>query len=265
MELAASPTEQSFRFEIITDPPSLPAERHRELIDAFVELSARTTGGADWRSYRPALDGWREYYNAPGARPQDFERLVLAYDGDMLIHFTAVVRYELTPCEPLIFIRSGFTHNDYHGTGLLKTAVFTIFSPAWLQELAASSPKVTIAIRTANPVVYEAARNLVERIGSQSPVAFSMVPEILPGGKIAPVPDEVKELAQRTVAVVSPDSVFLPDTFVNKAYYKRYGALYKEAAFPCRNPATQEFFTRWIDYSNQDGILILVQMRRESR
>jgi hypothetical protein len=263
MELAAGPAEREIRFEVLTDPPGLPDERRRDLIDAFVELSARTTGGADWRSYQPAFDGWREYYNSPGARPQDFERLVLAYHGDMLIHFTAVARYELTPSEPLIFIRSGFTHNDYHGTGLLKAAIFTIFSPAWLQELAASSPRVTLAIRTANPVVYEATRSLVERIGCQSPFAFSMVPAILPGGKIAPVPDEVKELAKRTVAVVSPDSVFQPDTFVNKAYYKRYGALYKEAAFPCRNPATQEFFDRWIDYSNQDGILILVQMRRQ--
>ena len=262
MKPAPSPTEKEFRFDVITDPPGLPDERRRELLDEFVELSARATGGADWRSYRPALDGWREYYNAPGARPQDFERIVLAYAGDMLIHFTAVARYEITPAEPLIFIRSGFTHGDYHGTGLLKTAIFTIFSPAWLQELAGSYPKVTIAIRTANPVVYEATRNLIEYFGPQSPVAFSMVPEILPDAKIASVPDEIKDLAKRTVAIVSPESFFQPDTFVNKAYYKRYGALYKEPVFPCRNPATQEFFNRWIDHSNQDGILILVQMRR---
>lgn len=259
---ATSRSEQAFRIEVINDPPGLPEERQRELIESFIELSARTTGGADWRTYRPALDGWREYYNSPGARPQDFERLILIYDGDMFIHFTAVVRIEHAS-EPLLFIRSGFTHNDYHGTGLLKTAILTIFSPIWLQELTDSYPKTTIAIRTANPVVYEAARHLVEHLGSQSTaIEFSIFPEILPGGALAPVPQQIVDLAQRTVAIVSPGSTFLPELFVSKGYYKQFGPLYKESDFPCRNPATREFFERWVDHSNQDGILILVQMRK---
>jgi len=260
-----SQTEQAYRLEVVPDPASLPEGRRQELIDAFVELSARSTGGEDWRNYRPAVDGWRQYYSSPGARPQDFQRLILIYDGDLLIHFTGVVQHELSPAEPLIFIRSSMTLLEYQGAGLLRTAILSIFSPAWLRELATAYPEVTVAMRTANPVVYEAARNLVEGYAGQPGLSFSLVPRIEPGARIAPVPERIVDLAQRTVATISPGSTFLPDVFINKAYYKKYGALYKEPTFPCRNPVTQEFFDRWVDYSNQDGILILIQMRRDAR
>jgi hypothetical protein len=76
-----SKTPQEYYIEVLTNPESLPEERRQELITAFADLSAQTTGGEDWRSYRPAIDGWRKYYNAPGAGPQDYDRLVLIYDG----------------------------------------------------------------------------------------------------------------------------------------------------------------------------------------
>lgn len=259
-----NPTAESYRLEVLTETASLPVSRRQELIDAFVELSARTTGGEDWRSYRPALEGWREYYNAPGARPQDYDRLVLIYDGDQLIHFAGVVELELAPSRPLIFIRSAMTLKEYHGAGLLKSSILTIFSPSWLQSLARSAEEVFFAIRTANPIVYEATRTLLSGLTSHPELEFSLFPEIRDGGRLAPVPEEIRDIAIRTVEKTSPGCVFVPDTFVNKGYFKMYGALYKEPVFPCRNPATQQYFNQVVDYSNQDGILILIRMQQGS-
>jgi hypothetical protein len=258
----SSRTEQGHRLELHTSPASLPEAKLLELIDAFVDLSARTTGGEDWRSYRPALDGWRQYYSSPGARPQDYDRLVLIYDEDLLIHFTGVIQLMLAPSRPLVFIRSAMTLREYHGAGLLKSAILAVFSPRWLQELAGSSEEVFFALRTANPIVYEATRNLVADYAPNPFLEFTMFPQISDGGGLAPMPDEIRAIAQRTVEMTSPGCQFLPETFVNKGYYKMYGALYKEPVFPCRNPVTQEYFNRVVDYSNQDGIIMLIRMRR---
>jgi hypothetical protein len=45
-----------------------------------------------------------------------------------------------------------------------------------------------------------------------------------------------------------------------KGYFKEYGPLYREPVFSCRNPATQKYFQRVLDYTNQDGIAVVIHL-----
>ena len=250
-------TESSLRLDILTEPASLPKPKCDELIDAFVELSYQTTGGDDWQSYRPAIEGWREYYNAVGARPQDYDRLVLIYDGDLLVHFTGVTRFRLGPSLDFTWMRSSMTLRKHHGGGMLKMAILSVFSPEWLRELG----ETCFVVRTANPIVYEATRNLSLGLAASHNLSFTWYPEINIAGELDPVPDGIRDLAWRVAKKTCPGCDFIRETFVNKGYFKRFAPLYREPAFPCDNAATKKYFESVVDYSNQDGILVLIHMR----
>jgi hypothetical protein len=250
-----TPETQNLRLEVIERPAEIHATRATELIDAFAELSYKTTGGKDWQSYRPAIDGWRQYYGAVGARPQDYDRLLLIYAGDTLAHFTGLTSFVIEPERRFIFIRTAMTLGQYHGAGLLKQAILTLFSPAWLKELG----DVYFILRTANPIVYEATRALTG--GYLSGFDLTLCPQINEAGQLDPPPPELRQLAIDAARAISPGCGFDPETFVTKAYFKAYGALYREPVFPCRNPATQEYFQRVVDYDNQDGLVILIHSR----
>ena len=249
--------QKSFRIDVLTDLASLPEEKCKKLIDEFVELSYKTTGGTDWQSYQPAIEGWREYYNAVGARPQDYDQLLLIYDQDLLVHFTGVTRFNIEPSYRLVWIRTAMTLKEYHGAGLLKTAILFVISPEWGRRFW----DVYFVIRTANPIVYEATRNLMREYTADSNLEISLYPQINKEGELDPVPGEIRDLAVLVTQRISPGCEFVPETFVNKGYFKSFGALYREPVFPCHNPATEQYFERVVDYSNQDGILILVRMQ----
>src|ERR1044072_950200 len=188
-------TPQNFRTIIVNDPANLPESECKELINAFVELSYKTTGGRDWESYRPAIEGWKDYYNAVGARPQDYNRLVLIYDHQTLVHFTGVTLFELEPEHRFVWMRSSMTLKQYHGAGLLKTAILAVLSPEWLRHLG----EVYFIIRTANPIVYEATRNLVRDYAADPDLGldWNLYPEINDAGELDPVPNEIRDLAVR--------------------------------------------------------------------
>jgi hypothetical protein len=250
-----TPEPQKFRVEVVERPAGIPAQRAVELIEAFAELSYKTTGGKDWQSYQPAIDGWRQYYGAVGARPQDYDRLLLIYAGDTLAHFTGLTSFVVEPGRRFIFIRTAMTLGHYHGAGLLKQAILTLLSPAWLKELG----DVYFILRTANPIVYEATRALTRDYPGE--FNLTLCPEIKESGELDPPPPELRQLAIEAARQISPGCGFDPETFVTKAYFKAYGALYREPVFPCRNPATQAYFQRVVDYDNQDGLVILIHSR----
>ena len=251
--------ENNFRIEIIEKPSTLPPEKCVQLIEDFVRLAYQTTGGDQWEKYEPAIKGWREYYTAAGARPQDYDRLLLIYDGSVLVHFTGLILFDHASCR-FVYIRTAMTLKQYHGAGLLRTAILALLSKEWLRSLG----EAYLVLRTANPIVYEATTHIVNAYLADSTLSFACYPKINSEAELDPVPPHIQALAAAVAEKTSPEAVFIPRTFINKGYFKMYGALYKDSAFPCRNPATLRFFQKHVDYSNQDGILMLIHMRPET-
>ena len=252
-----TPAEKSYRVHIVTEPASLSEEQSKELTDAFVDLACQTTGGGDWQSYRPAIEGWRQYYTAPGARPRDFDRIVLIYDEERLIHFTGVTRFDLDPSHHFVYIRIAMTLKQYHRTGSLRSAVLSVFSPDWMQQFG----EFYFVSRTANPVIYEMTRSFAREFSDNSNLDLTMYPQITGGCELEPMPDEICDLAMSVAEKISPGCGLDPKTFVNKGYYKRFGPIYKEPVYYSRNPVTNRYFEQTLDHSNQDGILILIHVR----
>jgi hypothetical protein len=246
----------SYRLEIVTEPASLSEEQSEKLTDAFVNLCCQTTGGENWQSYRPAHRGWREYYTSPGARPRDFDRIVLIFDQERLIHFTGITRFDLDGLH-FIYIRIAMTLKEYHRAGLLAMAVRSVFSPQWMQEL----PEFYIVSRTANPVIYEQTRHFARELSTNSTVSLTMYPQLSDGGQLEPVPAAIRSLAVRVAEKISPGCELDPVTLVNKGYYKRFGPIYKEPVYHSRNPATNRYFEETLDHANQDGILVLIHVQ----
>lgn len=252
-----STAEKSYRVHIITEPASLSEEKSKELTDAFVNLACQTTGGEDWQSYRPAIEGWREYYTSPGARPQDFDRIVLIYDDDQLAHFTGVTIFDLSPSHKFVYIRIAMTLKQYHHDGLLGRAVLSVFSPEWMQQIG----EFYFVSRTANPVIYEITRYFAREFSAKSDLDLTMYPQITDNCELESMPDHICDLAVRVAEKISPGCGLDPKTFVNKGYYKRFGPIYKEPVYYSHNPVTNTYFENTLDHSNQDGILILVHVK----
>ena len=195
--------EKNLRVEVLERPASLSPEQRAQLIDEFVKLACQTTGGNEWRSYEPAINGWREYYNGVGARPQDYDRLMLIYDGDLLVHFTGIVLFELEPSLRFIYVRTAMTLKQYHGTGLLKTAILGLLSKEWLRSIG----EAYLILRTANPIVYEATNHLVTNFLAGPDLEFICYPTIKSDGGLDFVPEHIRELAMRVAKKTSPDAI----------------------------------------------------------
>jgi hypothetical protein len=256
-----TPAEKSYRVHIVTEPANLSEEKSKELTDAFVNLACQTTGGEDWQSYRPAHEGWREYYTSPGARPRDFDRIVLIYDEDRLVHFTGVTRFDLDPSHHFVYIRIAMTLKQYHRAGLLRSAVLSIFSPEWMGRIG----EFYFVSRTANPVIFEMTRHFVRDFSANSDLSLTMYPQINDDCELAAMPDEIRDLAVSVAERISPGCGLDPETFLNRGYYKRYGPIYKEPVYYSRNPVTNRYFEQTLDHSNQDGILILIHVQSRLR
>lgn len=249
--------EKSYRVHIVTEPASLSEEKSKELTDAFVNLACQTTGGEDWQSYQPAIEGWREYYTSPGARAHDFDRIVLIYDDDQLVHFTGVTRFNFDTSHNFVYIRIAMTLKQYHREGLLRRAVLSVFSPEWMKRFG----EFYFVSRTANPVIYETTRYFVRAFSANSDLDLTMYPQITTDCELDPMPDDIRDLAVRVAEKISPGCGLDPKTFVNKGYYKRFGPIYKEPVYYSHNPVTNRYFEHTLDHSNQDGILILIHVK----
>jgi GNAT superfamily N-acetyltransferase len=250
--------QPSYRAEVIPRPAELTAERIEELTQQFSDISWRATGGPDWQSYPPARDGWYGYYCEPGGRPQDYDRLVLVYEGDQLVHFTGLTVFRPDPQDvSFIWVHVAITLPEYQGHGLLRLAIETILDPAWLKGF---GRELFFIFRTPNSIVYEAMRNIARGFEADGIRVEAWYPEINQAGEMDAIPDEVRRMAIRVAQRISPECEFRPDIFVIRGYYKRYGPLYKEHSFPCQNPATRAYFQRNLDNSNQDGLFIFIHL-----
>src|SRR5579864_3472061 len=97
-------TQDGYRLEVIAEPKSLSDERRRVLSQEVTDLSVRASGGRNWSTYVPGQVGWANYYQTEGARPQDYDRMVLAYSGSQLAHFIALNVFRLDDQHPILWI-----------------------------------------------------------------------------------------------------------------------------------------------------------------
>lgn len=92
--------------------------------------------------------------------------------------------------------------------------------------------------------------------------AAGRFPKILSATRVE-APQEIRDLARVVVERLSPECPYDDERFIIKGYFKKYGALYQNLDFPCRNPLTQSFFTTALDSTNQDGLLTVSILERQ--
>lgn len=253
-------TERSeeYRLEVISEPHSLSPEREKQLIDAFINLSCKASGGENWEIYQPAREGWTEFYKGKGGRPSDYDRLVLAYDGDELIHFTGLQVLRIEPDYILLWIHIAITDPAYQGSGALMHSLLELLHPDWLLTL---DRFTHVIFRTPNPIVYEAMRAFARHYSSSPRMRVTAYyPKIKPDGTREAVPEEIQDVMLRAAKVLSPECPYDSDSFVIKGYFKRFGSLYKDTDFPCRVEGTKRYFEHYLDGSNQDGLLVMLSL-----
>ena len=252
MKLMTKTKDAPFHTVLIERPSALDPKQCEELTKRLVELSRRATAGVNWREYAPGEHGWIAYYAAPGNRVQDYDRIVFVEDQERILHALCVQTLTLNDYR-VIWIHIALTDMSHHDSGLLATAAQSMFSREWLSTL---KPPCVAVFRTPNPIAYEAVRTLASRLTPGSRV----FPEIDASGQLVPVPDGIRDLVTKLSAELSPRCAFNSETFVLKGYFKDFGALYSDFNFPCRNPAVASYFDRYLDRSNMDGLLAVVQL-----
>lgn len=242
------------RFEVIADPATLPETEILRLIEEFVELSGITTSYGD-RTYLPAFDGWRRYYEQSGNRPSDYSTLALAYAGRALISLAAIKKRppkEGTNPE-LLWVQLAITRPEYHGTGIAGAALMRVFDGRFVQSMREGY----VIVRTPNPVVYEMVTRFIP-IFREMGVEGRLYPVIKSPSEIEAIGGEERTTLAGLISEVCPGVPFDINTFVIRGYYSKYGALYKKYDFKCKNAAVNEYFSNHVKCEDQEGILIAV-------
>lgn len=244
----------SYQLQIIDAPSRLSPSARDKLRADFIEVSCRATGGANWQTYAPARDGWTAYYNCDGGRPEDYERISLAYSADgQLVHFCAVNRLQ-TEAACLVWFHIAITDPAHQALGILLSSLQALLSPDWLKSL---PHPVYVMFRTPNPGVYNAVRTIYRHFVPRGLRSTGCYPQIVSGTQIATVPPGVVALARRAVQIISPECEFVSEKFVVKGYFKRFGPLYRDWDFNCHDSNVRAYFNASLDSRNQDGLLVL--------
>jgi hypothetical protein len=241
-----------YDIRLVTDPNALGPEQAARLTSDFVDVSWRATGGPAWEAYTVAKAGWEKYYADVGNRPEDYNRLALVYYRGRLIHFTGVQVVALDERVRLVWVHVAITDPAHQGKGALALAAKGMFDRRWLGEMPAGT---LLVFRTPNPIAYEAMRSLATLV-LPNPRWY---PNIADDGRAEPVPDDVRDLAVRISSKLSPESRFDPDTFVVHGYYGRYGDLYRQYDFPCRNQSIKRYFDAHVNERAHEGIMVLIR------
>jgi hypothetical protein len=260
---APSPRAAVHDLRVIDEPATLDPHSRTALADAFIRLAWRATGGARWKTYSAARDGWGKVFLAPGGRPEDYARLALVHAGGELVHFTAVHDVALDARDTLVWFHVTATHPDHRGLGLLNRAIYALLDD-WLHRL--PGERITVVFRTPNPIVYEALRGLGRAYRPKGVLDAEWYPEIDADGAASPVPADVRALAIRVAARLSPDRPFDPETFVIDGHFAHMGPVFADLEFPCADAGSRRYFDRHLARDRQDGLLVLAvcTMAREA-
>jgi hypothetical protein len=252
-------TRSAYRFEVVSNPKALDRERLRGLTQEFTEVSLRASGGRDWINYVPGHVGWKDFYQTEGARPQDYDRLVLIYAGTELVHFIALNVFWLDEKHPIIWLHVAITDPVHQGSGLLRMSSRALLTADWMKTVA---PIAYAVFRTPNPIVYEAMKAFcADHFNTSDLRVRAWYPLINECGELEAVPENVRAMATALAKTLSPDCPWDADHFVIKGYFKKFGPLYSsDVQFPCRVVGTRDYFTRNVHLQTQDGLLVICEI-----
>jgi hypothetical protein len=248
-----------YRLEVISTPKSLSAERCQVLSHEFTDLSVRASGGQDWSTYVPGQVGWANYYQTKGARPQDYDRMVLAYSDRQLAHFIALNVFWLDDRYPILWIHIAITDPAHQGFGVLTQSSRALLATDWLKTVA---PVTYAVFRTPNPIVYEAMKAFcLEHITGNNLKVREWYPQINEAGQLQAIPEDIRFMASRIAQTLSPECMWDLEHFVIRGYFKKFGPLYSsDMQFPCRVAGTQHYFDQNVHLATQDGLLVIFKM-----
>jgi hypothetical protein len=252
-------TQNKYRLEVIANPKTLAADRCRVLSEEFTDLSVKASGGRNWSTYVPGRTGWANYYQTEGARPQDYDRMVLVYAGDQLAHFIALNVFWLDEKHPILWIHIAITDPAHQGAGILTMSSEALLSAEWLATVA---PVTYAVFRTPNPIVYEAMKAFGrDHASSEGMRVVAWYPDISEQGKLEPLPEDIRAAGAKIAKTLSPECPWDAEHFVIRGYFKRFGPLYDtEIEFPCRVTGTRDFFSQNVHLETQDGLLVIFVM-----
>lgn len=249
----------AYRLEVIDRPAALSDARAEELTEAFVRLGWRSTGGEDWRRFRPAREGWERYYRElEGTRVRDYARIGLVWCGDELVHMSGVSLREVGG-DAFVVFRVTHTHPRHRRAGLLVRVGIELTND-WLHRLASDGRRVWILFRTISPIVYEGVRKIFSFYRPKGVVKVTLHPDILEDGSLAPIPSEVREVTERAAAATSPGFRFQADSFVLEGIFapQYHVPVFADLAFEDAPPGPRRFFDTRLDRKRQDGLVTLV-------
>jgi hypothetical protein len=251
--------QRDYKLEVIAKPKTLNAERCRVLSKEFTELSVKASGGRDWSLYVPGRVGWTKYYQSAGARPQDYDRMVLVYAGEQLAHFIALNVFWLHDEHPILWIHIAITDPAYQGAGLLTESSTALLAADWLKTV---SPVSYAVFRTPNPIVYEAMKAFcLDHLSTGDLKVSTWYPDISDEGQLRPMTDKVHFLASDIAKSLSPECLWDSEHFVIRGYFKKFGPLYNtDMKFPCRVLGTRTYFEQHVHLRTQDGLLVIFEL-----
>lgn len=236
---------------LVRRPRELAAAEAARLTTAFARISWRATrGGA--RRYDDLLPFWLDYYATAGNRPQDYDALVIAEDGDRIVSVIAL-NVVASDVGHLLWLHLAYTEPEYQGQGVLRGA-----GPALLALIAELPSPLYAVCRTLNPTVYD----LMTDFARTNPAwAETFQPRIGDAGDALPVPDETRRLATQIAERLSPSCDYDPAQFVVRAFFSELRHIIGLKYPPSRAEATNRYFQRHCDYARGDGSLIFFRAR----
>lgn len=252
-------SQNGYRVEVVSEPKKLSEERRKVLSQEFTDLSVKASGGRNWSTYVPGKVGWADYYQTEGARPQDYDRMVLAYSGDQLAHFIALNVFWLDEKHPILWIHIAITDPVHQGAGILTMSSRALLTADWLKSVA---PVTYAVFRTPNPVVYEAMKAFcLDHLNMGDLKVRAWYPEITEDSQLKTMPEEIRSLASTIARTLSPECPWDLEHFVIRGYFKKFGPLYSnDMQFPCRITGTRNYFAQNVHLQTQDGLLVIFVM-----
>ena len=238
------------RVELIDDPRTLPDERDAALNDELAGLAALACGGPEDCDDPVVREGWRAYFNTPGGRTQDHDRVVLVYDEDRLVGFHGLVVERLDDGSTAVWLRAAGTDPAYHGRGAFTAAVPVMMAPDFMASVGSSPPSYWL-YRTPNPVIYASGRRLWSGWEEQ------LNPKITADGHAEPIDPKTREAATRVATALWPECEFDADHFVVKDFLGEYGRdFWRVPLAESSDPGVNKFFQRHIRPGNRDALLV---------
>lgn len=212
-----------------------------------------TRGDNPWH-YSESRAGWHKFYSTDGARAEDYERLVLVYVGEELVHYSGARRVKLASGETLIWLHMAMSHPSYSGQG--ARSVGALCDKEWLDRLPANSWAV---VRTPNPRVFHLMRTIARRNSLWNETFY---PRMRAGGAaLADAQDPASQtLAPAVAAALSPSCTFDEQHSIVRDFLGEYGNVNRLGQPPCRNADVNSFFQQHVRTRPRDGVLVLFKI-----